>query len=154
MIRFAGIDDISALVDLAFSMHGESPVYRSIDFDVMDMRIFFETCIENKDRYCVILDVGDDGKIMGMFGGMIVPYMFNLTMFYSVDFGLYVAPEYRGGMAVVRLIKAYEAWAAERGIPPQRMRLGESTGTVPEKVEALFHKLGYARTSTGYTKEV
>jgi GNAT superfamily N-acetyltransferase len=60
----------------------------------------------------------------------------------ACELAVYVTPEHRGRTGM-RLIKAFEAWAWDRGA--DEITLGISTEVDPERTAALYARLGYRR---------
>ena len=82
----------------------------------------------------------DDGKIAGSIGGVAHKYFFSSRLRVS-DLGFYVEPEYRGSRAAIKLVRALESWAKERGI--EDIYLGQTTGIEVEKTQQFYERLGY-----------
>jgi len=82
----------------------------------------------------------DDDKIIGSIGGAMFPYFFSTRQKVG-DLGFYVEPEYRGSRAAIKLVKALEAWAKERGV--EDIYLGQTTGIEVDKTRDFYERLGY-----------
>ncbi len=147
-IRPATHDDLHDLVEMAALMHAEAPQYRDEPFISGDMRDFLNHSLEDPDK-CIMVSE-DAGRITGMIGGGLVPWMFNFSRGYATDFGIYVHPDYRGGLTGLRLIRWLECWAHERGV--YTVKIGESTGIAPEIFGRLLRKIGYNHSGACYTK--
>lgn len=65
---------------------------------------------------------------------------------------LFVYPEYRNGFTAVRLIKAFEQEARDRGA--FSVSVGASLGITDKMLETLYEKLGYVRRGHGLTKRL
>lgn len=146
----ATAEDIPEIVDMAFFMHGEAPHYRGVPFRPEDMELFLELSIENPDHVVILATDGD--RIVGMMGGMRVPYMFNFAAHYACDFGFYVMPQSRGSRAALAMIRYYERWA--KGLGVKQARLGESSGIMSAKVDDFLRKMGYNLSGSSYAKEL
>lgn len=149
MIRRAVESDLDILVEMAEAMHGESPFYSGVDFIEEDMRDFFGIMLQDQHNNCLLLSESS-GLVAGMFGAWLIPYVFNGGKYYSCDIGFYIRPDHRGGRHALGLINAYEEWARAKGAWP--IKLGESTGTNPESVDAFLKKKGYTAAGTLYMK--
>jgi GNAT superfamily N-acetyltransferase len=82
----------------------------------------------------------DDNKIVGFIGGVSHKYFFSSRQRVS-DLGFYVEPEYRGSRAAIKLAKALEAWAKEKGV--EDIYLGQTTGIEVDKTRNFYERLGY-----------
>lgn len=137
MIRPATHDDIERLVELGEQMHAESR-FAKLSFDHDKVRNLFAHLIESPDGLLIVADV--DGLIIGGFAGYVVEHYFALTKVAS-DFGLFVAPEHRGGMTAPRLMRAYVEWAKEQGAV--MVQAGITTGVHVNETARLYQKLGF-----------
>lgn len=94
--------------------------------------------LDSPTTYCAFYSL-DDQYIGGILG-MITPQYFGDDLM-ARDLAIYLRPEHRGGIAVVRLIKAFEQWARDRGA--KEIYLSQSTGVEVAMVEKLYQRLGY-----------
>lgn len=65
---------------------------------------------------------------------------------------LYVRPKYRGGTIAVRLVRAFEVWARERGAT--RTWLSQSTGLKTGKTAGYYMRQGYEIMGVNTCKEL
>lgn len=137
MIRPATHDDIDRLTELGEMMHVESRFAR-LPLDRAKVRALFAHLIESPDGLLIVSE--KDGDIIGGFAGYIVEHYFAHTKVAS-DFGLFIAPEFRGGMSAPRLLKAYVDWAKEKGAA--MIQAGITTGVHVEASTALYQRLGF-----------
>ena len=147
-VRVATLDDIPALVEMGAAMRAESPRYRSQSFDPAKVTQIAHQLIPTKG-----VGVAErDGKIIGMMAGVVVPTWFGHDLM-ATDLVLYVKPEHRKTTrAALLLIRAFEAWAEERGavdIMPGVSTMVEVEGTV-----GLYEKLGYERYGAAMIKRL
>jgi GNAT superfamily N-acetyltransferase len=82
-----------------------------------------------------------DGDVLAGFMAGHVGETFLNSEVNAYDNGLFIAPEYRGGSAAVKLIKNFEAWAKTQGA--QNVWLSQSVGQNQEKTLHFFERLGY-----------
>jgi GNAT superfamily N-acetyltransferase len=82
-----------------------------------------------------------DGDVLAGFMAGHVGETFLNSEVNAYDNGLFIAPEYRGGFAAVKLIKNFEAWAKTQGA--QNVWLSQSVGQNQEKTLHFFERLGY-----------
>lgn len=139
-IREVQPEDFSRLLDMAKAMHAESPELQELTFDesraAHTIMAVFATHRADYNGWVMLTE----GQIVGAL------FAYCSDTFYSRDLVagdlvVYVSPEHRGNRAVVKMIRAYEAWARERGA--KIIYLGVSTGTNTERSQRLFERLGY-----------
>jgi len=70
----------------------------------------------------------------------------------AVDQLLYISPGSRGGSGAVGLIRAYERWAADKGV--SHVRLSIASGITEDRTCRLYERLGYIKIGVTYQKEV
>lgn len=138
MIRPATHDDIDVLTDLGEQMHVESR-FAKLPLDRAKVRALFAHLIESPDGLLVVAE--KDGDVIGGFAGYIVEHYFARTKVAS-DFGLFISPDFRGGMSAPRLLKAYIDWAKENGAV--MIQAGITTGVHVEESTRLYERLGFA----------
>lgn len=137
MIRPATLDDLTALVALAELMHGESR-YSVLPFSEGKMFGLLAKLIESGDGCVLVAQKG--GQVVGGFVGMVAAHWFSTGLIAS-DFGLFVHPDHRGGMAAARLLKAFIAWARDKGAA--MITAGITTGVHVESTTRLYQALGF-----------
>lgn len=146
MIREMTREDINMLVAMGGQMHAES-YFKETEYSPEKCRELGEQLVDNPYLYGIVSE--KDGEITGFFLGFIQEHYFSLGLM-SSDLLLYVKPEYRSGMAGVRLIKAYIEWARSAGVEPKNIQLGQTAGIDPEVVDKLYKKLGFDSCGTIY----
>lgn len=144
-IRTATHDDIGALLDIASAMHAESPRFSRLSFSTAKMMQLFLNLIESDAGLLLVAEQG--GNITGGFAGMVAPHWFSDDLVAS-DFGVFILPEYRGGMAAVRMVRAYIAWAKKRSA--KLIQLGISTGVMTGETVELYRAIGLKQFSIGF----
>jgi GNAT superfamily N-acetyltransferase len=70
----------------------------------------------------------------------------------AVDQLLYVAPEHRGRVYGVHLIREYEKWASTQGVTEVRMSI--ASGITEDRTRTLYQRLGYQPLGYVYRKEL
>ena len=147
MIREAYPTDIEPLLVLCQLMHEES-YYKIFDYQEKKVRQLFYTALDTPDTMGLWIAEEHD-EIIGFLLGFLTPHFFG-TDLQACDLGIYMLPEKRGSLASVRLIKAFEAWAIERGA--KEVILGSSTGIARERAVKLFTKLGFTHEAPALRK--
>ena len=82
-----------------------------------------------------------EGRYVGFFAGFVMRPWFSETGLIAQDLGFFVEPSHRGGMAAVRLVRDFEAWATERGA--SCVYLSQFTGIEIERTRRWCEVLGY-----------
>lgn len=147
MIREATLDDIPQMTAMGLAMHIESD-YSSVPFEVHSVRVTLEMSMEEINQCCFVYET--DGELKGMMLAAAVPFMFNYDELRSSDFLFYIAPEARGGRAAVALEKAYRAWAISRGVRPDWVGLGVTTGN--KNAGEFYERIGYTQCGEIYRR--
>lgn len=146
-IRKATALDISAMVEMGAMMHDESPQYRDRSYNRRKCTHLSLMLIEARFGCALVAD--DDGELVGMFLGVAQEQYFGDDI-QTTDLLLYVKPEARGGRAMLKLVRAYEAWAEDLGATD--IILGVSTGVHAKQTVHIYEKLGYTMFSHGLVK--
>lgn len=140
-IRAATMDDIGRMVELGRGMHAESPSFRGLGFDEGKVRAHLAHAI---GQGCALLHVTDAGLIDGGFAGVVVERWFSRDPM-LVDLALFVEETQRGGIVAARLLRSVKAWCERRGLAPEAVQLGISTGVHADKTGALYERMGFER---------
>lgn len=135
-VRTATEADVPELLEMGRAMHAESPRYRHRHYSPDKVEQFARRLVATGGTHVAEID----GRIVGMFAGFVVEDWFGNDRVAS-DFVVYVRPEHRGSSAFVRLVKAFEKWAAGQGAV--EIAPGVSTEVDPDKTVALYERLGY-----------
>lgn len=138
-VRLAQLADVAAIVEMGRAMHAESPTYRDTSFDPDKVARLAEALIGG-DAPGVLLVATARGELAGLFAGVAVQRWFG-DDWVATDIAVYVKPDHRGGSAFARLVRAFEAWAADRGIP--EVTIGVTTGVHAERTVHAYQRLGY-----------
>lgn len=139
MIRSATPNDIPALLALGAQMHAESPRFSRLRFSATRLESTLRLLLGSGQ----FLVVAEDGRrVVGGMAAVAMPHWASDDLV-ATDLALFVAPEARGGMVPARLIKAYTAWAHERGAV--LVQAGITTGVNTETTAALYERMGLKR---------
>jgi GNAT superfamily N-acetyltransferase len=142
--RMSG-QDIEPMVEMGADMHAEG-AFAALDYSR-------EKCRELGHRYIQSPDTNfgavaeEDGKIVGMFMGYVTDYYFGNDKI-ACDILWYVVPEARGSRAGIKLLKAFQVWAAQCGA--SEVCIGVSTAVEFERTGMLLQRLGYAHVGGNY----
>ena len=134
MIRPAIPDDLPRLVEMGEAMHAESR-YRALRFDSDKVRALLGNLMQTG----FLMVAERDGRVIGGFAGMAAPHWFSGDKIAS-DLALFIEPESRGRLDVVRLINAFMEWARAQGVVA--IDIGVNTGVHTNQTGRLYEKLG------------
>lgn len=147
MIRRATYADLPRLVELGEVMHHESS-YSVLPYSAPKVLILLENMINNADYFLVVEERSNE--IVGGFAGMVIEQWFSDSRV-AIDFALFMHPDHRGGMAAVRLLKAFVKWANEQGAA--LVTIGITTGVKEAESSKLCQLLGFRHAGVLFKKE-
>lgn len=139
MIRLATEADVAHLVELARAMHAEATALAHTTFDDEKVGVAFQRSIGDGPAF-VHLDPA--GEIDGMLLALVGERWYSRERMVS-DLVVYMRPARRGGLGGYRLLDALLAWCEDRGIAPQNVQLGITTGVQPAATGAFYERLGF-----------
>jgi len=146
--RLATQFDAIAVTDLCEEFHGAS-YQKTVPFDWDKMVEWVSDRID--DDGSLVLGAWSGSDLVGCVIGLtfVPPYSERVV---AGDYIWYVRPEYRGGMAGVRLLRMFEDWAVDAGAA--QILTGATSGINRERGAALLERLGYVPTGTSMYKDV
>lgn len=144
-VRRATEDDFVACVLMGQRMAHESPRFSRSAFDSERCLALLHTLTNSDDG--LVLVVGDEP--IGMMLGFVSEQFFSADKV-AQELVVYVLPEHRGGRDVIRMIKAFEAWAITRGA--KEIALGVSTEIATDRTTALYRHLGFVDSGVNLIK--
>jgi GNAT superfamily N-acetyltransferase len=131
---------VLAIVRLAQRMHAES-AFRDLPLVVAKVAATVNRCLTQPDtHFGMVAEL--DGEVIGFLGGALGTYPF-CNEILAHDLGFYVASESRRSTAAVRLLRAFFAWAKEKGA--REVQLGVSSGVDVDRIGAFYERLGLRR---------
>lgn len=139
MIRPATVSDIPALLAMGAKFSEKARLIESVGYDEESMAKTFAWMVE--DENCTVF-IGETGAI----GGMKSPHPFNHAHWIAQE--LFWWSEGREGL---RLLDAFEAWAAETCATVRMITL---EAVNPERMGRLYHRRGYAPLEHGFIKRL
>lgn len=143
-IRKALLEDLPVLLQLGELMHAESPRYSRLTFSMERAGKTLRFLIENAEG--VVFVAEEAGQIIGGIGGLASAHWSSEDVVADEVF-FFLLPNRRGRFAASRLICALRAWADLRGA--HWLSAGLSTGLPPERMAALYKRLGFTPVSLG-----
>ena len=150
MIRPMIHNDLPVVMALAALMHFESPRFSQYYFEHDKVKQLLRTAIDNQQDYCALVCTTND-VVVGGFLGTAYSQWFSEDRV-AADLALFVQQDKRGGIAAMRLIKAYEAWARDIGV--MTISLGVSTGVHHDRTLALYETMGFEEPSVALQKRL
>lgn len=144
-LRMATVDDLPAIVMLGRVMHQESS-FAPMNYDMDRVKGTISDLI-NKSQFVVVAE-DTNGEVIGGMAGMVTQSWFGRDMVAN-DLALFVASDARGGMAAIKMMKAFVHWAKLAGA--KQIRPGVTTGHA--RAEKLFERLGFARCGASFVME-
>jgi GNAT superfamily N-acetyltransferase len=140
MIRPATPDDMPALMALGEQMHAESPQWSRMRFNGERLAATLYSLLESERGFLWVAE--RDGRVIGGMAAMCAPHWACDAMV-SSDLALFVAPEARGTLAPVRLVRRYVQWANGMGVA--HPNVGITTGVHVERTAAVLEAAGMRR---------
>ena len=152
MIHYRQIEwpDIPKILELGERMHKESPFFGQYEFDRDEVTNYIAHSLNNP-QYEFNLVAEKDGEIIGGMLGTVSKLTF-CKHYMPNELIVYVEPEHRKGTVGIKLIKAFEKWAYEKGFTSTS--IGFSTGINTDRTIGLYERLGYNIMSYKLVKEL
>lgn len=150
-IRFATADDVPALVALGRRMHAITR-FRSFRYDGERVAQALHAALgQGKGRYvCLVAEAGDQ-QVVGVLLAVLERHIFTEQLTASV-MHYDVLPERRMGGYALRLMKAFEQWAANRKVA--EITFGVNSGGEYAQVGAFARKIGFEVVGENFVKAV
>ena len=140
MIRLATKADLPELARLGRLMHDQS-TYAGLDYDEQAVASTLAELID-KSQF-VSVNEAKNGTLTAVMVGMVTKSWFGQD---SIATELALFTENKGGMAAVRLVKAFVAWARMAGA--KQIRPAVSTGD--ERAVLFYERLGFQKTGATF----
>jgi GNAT superfamily N-acetyltransferase len=148
-IRFAKVEDVPALVEGGRRMHALTR-FRELRYDEPKVaRAFADLIRLGAGKYVFFVAKDSAGRIVGALIGVLEQHLFTDQLTASV-MHYDVLPESRMGGYGVRLLKAFEQWAANRKVV--EIGLGINSGVDLERLARFAVRMGYQKVGENYVK--
>jgi GNAT superfamily N-acetyltransferase len=148
-IRFATVHDVPALVALGERMHAITR-FRSFRYDGDRVgRALRDAFERGQGRYVCFVAEDADKQVVGGLLAVLERHIFTDQLTASV-MHYDVLPERRMGGYGVRLLKAFEQWAANRKVA--EISFGINSGVETQGVGRFARKLGYEGVGENFVK--
>lgn len=144
-MRLAEPSDFPWISSCILAMHKESPTYSKFPEDWKYVPTTVKNFIVHPDMIFVV-----NTPRSFMVVATDTPW-FAPSVLHAYELLLYVDPEFRGGMEVVRLIKFMETMCQEHGV--DSLHVGASVGLKDERTMKLYERLGYERMTAPARKD-
>lgn len=144
IVRLATESDLPAILDMGAKFHafsGESVPY---------CRQSAESSARSIMVMGFVLVAEDGGKLVGMLGVLVAPLFFNFAHTMAQELMWWVDEDERGSGAALRLIRAAEHEARNRGV--SRLNMAHLANSPPH-VSAIYARLGYTPRESMFCKE-
>lgn len=110
VVRHAEARDLPAMVDMAARFVEQAHDDLPVDREYLDGSL--RAMLVSGSHLVLVLDV--DGAARGVFCAVASRSQWSPVAVAS-ELGLWIEPDHRGGMAVLRILRAYSEWASEMG---------------------------------------
>lgn len=139
-IRHATVADLPEAIALGRQMHAEAPALRHAPYNAAKVGHVLELCIE---RGLFLVHLNDEGAIDGGLAGLVMPRWYSSAEYFT-DVALFVSPDRRGGVVAYRLITEAAKWCRDRGLSPEDVSIGVTSGVNQEQTARLLERIGFA----------
>lgn len=138
--------NLRALAPLAKEFYASSQFLRR--FDLERFTALWKNAMEMEAGTILVAMDGED--IIGAIAGMVYPEAYSGDLI-AQEFFWFVHPDHRG-LAGIRLYKAFEDWAKQKGCA--EIRMGHLADLMPEKVSHTYQRLGFVEVERNYAKRL
>ena len=97
-----------------------------------------------------VIAVVKEGR--GVILGVVYPHFLNPSIIVAQEIGWWVEPEYRGSITAIKLYKEFERKAKQMGV--SKLMMISLHSLEPEKVNAMYSKLGYRPIEYTFLKDL
>lgn len=147
MIRNATLADVPEIVRMSRAFYPTTHYAQWGDMDDETVADFAAGLLTDH----VFLVAEDAGRIVGMVGVLIAPFVFNKHLTGAYEVVWWVDPEARGSRIAASLLAEMEQRSKDRGAT--RIQMVHMPNSPPQAA-ALYERLGYVHSETSYTKEI
>ncbi len=148
-IRFAKLEDVPALVAGGKRMHALTR-FKHLDYNEGKVaRSFTEIITKGQQKYAFLVADDSQGQIVGALIGVLEQHIFSDQWTASI-MHFDVLPDSRMGGYGVRLLKAFEQWAANRKVV--EINFGINSGEQLEVLGRFAQRMGYGKVGENYVR--
>ena len=148
-LRLATKDDIPTMVELGRGIHAESR-FAALPYDAEKLSRALAGLLDRQIRgsHCFLLAENSQARVIGGFIGGMESYFFTSAKSAN-SILIWVAPDYRGSAAALRLIGAFREWAKSNGATEVCMLV--SSGVAIGRTDRFLKRLGFKQTGGNYS---
>lgn len=146
-IRKGTLADVPEIVRMSAAFYPTTHYAQWCDMDEETVADLASSLIENH----IFFVAEDGGRLVGMVGLFIIPFMFNRHATSAGEVVWWVDPEARGSRVAASLLQAVEGACRDAGA--DRIQMVHMPNSPPQAA-ALYEKLGYSRSEISYTKDI
>lgn len=147
MIRKATENDLLRIVEMSAQFYPQTPYAYITPFNPEAVSVLALSLIESG----IMLVAEVDGKVVGMVGLALAPFIFHPEIVGAYEVIWWVDPDAQGYGVGQELLAAIEPAAKDRGASFVHMVCMANS---PPQAPALYFKLGYSHTEMCFTKEI
>lgn len=147
MIRNATHNDLAAIVAMSEKFYATTHYSRWAEFNPDTV---FDLAVNLIDNH-VMLVAEVDGKVVGMVGLFVAPFMFNSNRIGAYEVVWWVNPDAQGAGVGMELLAAIEPACRAKGANAIQMVMMANS---PPKAQAIYERFGYGHSETSFTKEL
>lgn len=148
-IRDAGHEDIHDLIEMALSFYETTYYQKTVDMSIEKAYELFNTLLE--DQHVMLVAESADGRLMGMIGLFVIPFLFSPAKTVAHEVIWWVNPRIHGAKVGSQLLDEAERACKDRGANAVQMIALASS---PPQATALYKARGYEHTETTFVKEI
>jgi GNAT superfamily N-acetyltransferase len=148
-IRDAEPDDIHDLVEMAIMFYETTHYHKTVDMSIEKAYELFNGMMA--DEHVLLVIESADGRLMGMIGLFIVPFMFAPIKMQAHEVIWWVNPRIQSSGMGGQLLDAAERACKDKGANAVQMIALASS---PPQAHALYKSRGYEHTETTFVKEI
>jgi GNAT superfamily N-acetyltransferase len=147
MIRPATGADVPAIVAMSELFYRTTSYAAWAPFDAETVENLANTLTDSH----IMLVAEDEGRLVGMVGLFVAPFMFNASLTGAYEVVWWVEPGAQGAGIGKALLAAIEPACAERGVHSVQMVHLDSS---PPQAAASYERMGFRHTESSYTKVI
>lgn len=149
-LRLGAVADVPAAVALGKRFAVEFERFRGLIYNEEKCTARVSANIANPNFFFLILETSD-GEIIGFLAGYLAEYDF-ADDYFADEWHFYIVPEYRGGIAAIKMLKAYENWCREKNAREMYFTWFGHFSDAHDAPDSIFARLGFEKTGATYWK--
>lgn len=151
MIRRAGVEDVPALLNMAMRMYQTQGIRRQgLHFHTQSAETYLDHLVTSE--YALMLIAEQDGRPVGMIGGVITPWMGEMAQLMLYHVLWWVEPEHAGEWIGGKLVREFEEAGRKKGVAFVVMGTRDFDGETA--MIRWYRRLGYSHLQHHFMKKV